>query len=130
MEVKFLWLQEAVKKRGIEVRKIPGDVNPADVLTKPKSVREVAPLLKAVGVHIKGRVKEDCCGDFPVGGMPTLAPPRTQERPEREPPSQTPGPSTLVTEACNPDAAGPPPLPQGVMVFYGCFEENEIGFSG
>ena len=68
MEVKFLWLQEAVKKRGLEVRKIPGDVNPADILTKPKSVREVAPLLRAVGVHIRGRLKdeqeEDCYEDW------------------------------------------------------------------
>ena len=55
MEVKFLWLQEAVKNRRIEVKKIPGTLNPADALTKPKSRREVADLLEGLGVHIKQR---------------------------------------------------------------------------
>ena len=63
MEVKFLWLQEAVKNRGIEVRKIPGDVNPADVLTKPKSVKDVAVLLEPVGVRIRGRREDGPSGD-------------------------------------------------------------------
>ena len=40
MEVKFLWLQEAVKSKTIEVREVPGTSNPADILTKPKSYRE------------------------------------------------------------------------------------------
>ena len=52
MEVKFLWLQEAVKNRRIEVKKIPGTLNPADALTKPKSRREAADLLEGLGVHI------------------------------------------------------------------------------
>ena len=66
MEVKFLWLQEAVKNRGIEVRKVPGTLNPADVLTKPKPVKEVAELLEGVGVYIKSR-RED--GHGPLGDV-------------------------------------------------------------
>ena len=55
MEVKFLWLQQAVKDRRIEVKKIPGARNPADVLTKPKPYHEVAELLRDVKVHIEKR---------------------------------------------------------------------------
>ena len=52
MEVKFLWLQEAVKDRRVEVRKVHGTENPADVLTKPKSYGEMAGLLDRVGVRV------------------------------------------------------------------------------
>ena len=55
MEVKFLWLQEAVKERRVEVKKVPGTENPADVLTKPKSYGEMAGLLDRVGVHVRSR---------------------------------------------------------------------------
>ena len=55
MEVKFLWLQEAVKARKVEVRKVAGSANPADVLTKPKSYRESAELLEDVGVRVVRR---------------------------------------------------------------------------
>ena len=55
MEVKFLWLQEAVKDKRIEVKKILGAHNPADALTKPKACSEVAGLLRGVGVHIEDR---------------------------------------------------------------------------
>ena len=55
MEVKFLWLQEAVKTKKVEVRKVAGTLNPADVLTKPKSYRESADLLESVGVQIRSR---------------------------------------------------------------------------
>ena len=55
MEVKFLWLQQAVKDKRIEVKKIPGVRNPADALTKPKSYHEVADLLKDVKIYIEKR---------------------------------------------------------------------------
>ena len=56
MEVKFLWLQEAVKAKKVEVRKVAGTLNPADVRTKPKSYRECAELLESVGVRIRRRI--------------------------------------------------------------------------
>ena len=40
VEVKFLWIQEAVRVGRVVVTKIPGKENPADVLTKPVSVKE------------------------------------------------------------------------------------------
>ena len=55
MEVKYLWLQEAVKNRRIVVKKILGTSNPADVLTKPKPAHEAADLLRRVGVHVERR---------------------------------------------------------------------------
>ena len=42
LEVKFLWLQAIVRDKRLEVRKVHGAQNPADVLTKPKSAEEVA----------------------------------------------------------------------------------------
>ena len=62
MEVKFLWLQEAVKARRVEVRKVAGVANPADVLTKPKSYRESAELLEGVGVRVASRGREAITG--------------------------------------------------------------------
>ena len=37
MEIKYLWIQEATKAKRIELQKIDGKLNPADVLTKPKT---------------------------------------------------------------------------------------------
>ena len=52
MEVKFLWLQDAVKSKRIEATRVAGVESPSDVLTKPKSYREVASLLQKVGAKI------------------------------------------------------------------------------
>ena len=41
MEVKFLWIQEMVNSKKIVVRKIRGDFNPADNLTKPKTIKDM-----------------------------------------------------------------------------------------
>ena len=37
MEVRFLWLQDVVMWKRLELKKICGKKNPADVLTKPLS---------------------------------------------------------------------------------------------
>ena len=47
MEVRFLWLQDIVAKKRVELKKVHGKANPADVLTKPLShnvVRELVQL--------------------------------------------------------------------------------------
>ena len=59
MEVKFLWLQEVVKAKKLEVRRIASAQNPSDVLTKPKSYREVRGLLQRVGVTITDQKRAD-----------------------------------------------------------------------
>ena len=55
LETKFLWLQEAVSRKRLVIRKIRGEDNPADVLTKPLSVKEIAPKLLIVGGSVVGR---------------------------------------------------------------------------
>ena len=45
LEIKFLWLQEAVRRKKVVLSKVRGDVNPADVLTKPKSLDGMKQLL-------------------------------------------------------------------------------------
>ena len=49
MEVKYLWAQEAHKKRRFAIAKIAGDKNPSDINTKPKSATEMSMRLEEVG---------------------------------------------------------------------------------
>ena len=62
MEVKFLWVQEAVKLRRVEVRKIPGVKNPADIQTKPKSSNEQFEKLAAINGKLVKRPRR-CWAD-------------------------------------------------------------------
>ena len=48
MEVKYLWAQEAYRKKRFEVLKVAGEKNPADVLTKALSAAEMASKLASV----------------------------------------------------------------------------------
>ena len=41
------------ERQRLEIRKIQGEENPADVLTKPKSFHDISRLLKKVGTEIK-----------------------------------------------------------------------------
>ena len=45
LEIKFLWLQECVRRGKVVLSKVRGDINPADVLTKPKSLEDMRLLL-------------------------------------------------------------------------------------
>ena len=81
--VKFRWLQAVARDRRLEIRKVHGTENPADVLTKPKSAEEATQVISArhmksiareesaptdsVGVaHLKARLCNHCrtCGDL------------------------------------------------------------------
>ena len=78
MEVKFLWIQEMVKARKIQIRKIRGDTNPADNLTKPKMFKDMGEngKMKSIGATIvKRRVEwadmndlEDVVGPWGYNG--------------------------------------------------------------
>ena len=59
-EVKLLWIQDAVKDKNIQVRKIRGDGNSVGNLTKPKTVRvmRAGDKLRIVGAEIMQRYKE------------------------------------------------------------------------
>ena len=58
LEVRFLWLQEVVQHRDVQIRKVLGTQNPADVMTKPTSFAEAVRLLKPVGVRDEKRPRE------------------------------------------------------------------------
>ena len=90
METKFLWLQEAVSGKRIELRKILGIHNPADLLTKPLSVKEIGPKLAMVGGTLSSRrlftnrvgaLSHETSGETPLccspcgasGGLPTAS---------------------------------------------------------
>ena len=61
LEIKFLWLQEAVRRKKVVLSKVRGDVNPADVLTKPKSLDDMKQLLDFSCI--------DWCGSAPVNDV-------------------------------------------------------------
>ena len=58
MEVKLLWLQEAVRKKRLEVGKVRGDLNPADWLTKPHSLPKVKEAMERWGYEVERRSEE------------------------------------------------------------------------
>ena len=45
LEIKFLWLQECVRRGKVVLSKVRGDIHPTDVLTKPKSLEDMRLLL-------------------------------------------------------------------------------------
>ena len=49
MEVKFLWAQEAYRRKLFEVRKVAGARNPSDILTKAMSAAEMREHIEAIG---------------------------------------------------------------------------------
>ena len=64
LEVKFLWLQAVVCDKRLEVRKVHGTQNPADILTKPKSAEEAAEKISAR--HMRMIARE---GDVPTDSV-------------------------------------------------------------
>ena len=61
LEIKFLWLQECVRRGNVVLSKVRGDINPADVLTKPKSLEDMRQLLNFSCIDwCDGRVPDNC----------------------------------------------------------------------
>ena len=56
MELRYLWVQEMVKDGRMKVRRVNGEENPADHLTKPKSLSEMTPMIGKAGGVLAGRV--------------------------------------------------------------------------
>ena len=52
MDTRYLWLQEVKRSGKLIVKKILGTVNPADVLTKPKTLEETRKLIKGIGMEL------------------------------------------------------------------------------
>ena len=60
IEVKWLWLQRAVADGRVHLRKTPGATNPADVLTKYQSMREIKEKLLAVNIVLQATRAGGC----------------------------------------------------------------------
>ena len=54
LEIRDLWLQQEVIKGNIEVRKIPGEDNPADLMTKFLRVEEIRERTRGMGIELRG----------------------------------------------------------------------------
>ena len=55
LEVRFLWLQEVVRIGRLMIRKIAGERNPADVLTKPKMWGDIVAKFGSINVDLVSR---------------------------------------------------------------------------
>jgi hypothetical protein len=55
VEVKYLWVQQATRRGLFKVRRVPGEDNPADIMTKPHCARHMAQMLGHVGFSIRGK---------------------------------------------------------------------------
>ena len=53
LELKWLWVQDAVKEGRVKLKTVRGTENVADHLTKPKSKVEIEELLKKVGAEFE-----------------------------------------------------------------------------
>ena len=58
VELKWLWVQDAVKDGRVKLRTVPGSENVADHLTKPKTKVEVEGLLAKVGAEFRDAKKK------------------------------------------------------------------------
>lgn len=57
LEVSYMWVQQALKEKKFELKKISELVNPSDLLTKPLSAVEMKAKLGAIGGYLVERVK-------------------------------------------------------------------------
>ena len=64
LDVGWLWIQDLVKAGDVTLKKINGKVNPADLMTKPKSAAEAVRLTEAVsyGLIIRRLANDTFCG--------------------------------------------------------------------
>ena len=64
LDVGWLWIQDLVKQGKVALKKINGKVNPADLLTKPKSAAEAVRLSASVGygLIIRKLKGDNSCG--------------------------------------------------------------------
>ena len=53
LEVRFLWVQEAVRRGRLRIKKVLGKTNPADAMTKPMSRSDMMKVLEPVGILLE-----------------------------------------------------------------------------
>ena len=52
MEVKYLWIQEGLRKKRFTVHKVLGLDNPGDIMTKPHSIRDIENNMSTMGCEV------------------------------------------------------------------------------
>ena len=52
LEIRDLWLQKEVNEGKVEVSKVRGDLNPADLMTKVLGAREVESRLRDLSIRV------------------------------------------------------------------------------
>ena len=59
LETKYLWIQDVVREKRLQLLKVKGTSNPADIGTKYLSLNEMSGLLESMGVKVceRSRVK-------------------------------------------------------------------------
>ena len=72
IEVQYLWLQQMMKQDWLTIRKIRGDSNPSDVLTKPKALKEIMELMDGLGFCDPGESCRTDPGGSVRGGVPDI----------------------------------------------------------
>ena len=72
MEVRYLWVQDAVARRRFTLKKIHGKTNPADVFTKPLSHQVVQELLNSCRFSFGGAPGAKARGEGGCRGSDTL----------------------------------------------------------
>ena len=68
VELKWLWVQDAVKEGRVKLKTVPGSENVADHLTKPKTKVEVEGSLAKVGAGFRDAKKEQVVEEETVQG--------------------------------------------------------------
>eukprot|EP00973_Karenia_brevis_P084821 11768817-Karenia_brevis.AAC.1 len=65
LEIRDLWLQKEVADGKLLVEKVPGEENPADLMTKVLTTKEINSRLSTMNLHRVGRSNRDqeTCGE-------------------------------------------------------------------
>ena len=58
LEVRYLWAQQVLKRGRLVLKKIKGLLNPADVMTKPKTARDLIEQIGRLGGDLQVRVRD------------------------------------------------------------------------
>ena len=54
LDVRYLWVQQKINDKQMHITKVKGLMNPANILTKYATAKEVVSNGRAVGVHMNG----------------------------------------------------------------------------
>ena len=59
IDLQHLWLQDAVKEGRIHTHKVPTEINPADLMTKPLAADRIEKLMKLMGFHFRDSASQE-----------------------------------------------------------------------